>query len=212
MWVQSLGWEGPLEEGRTTHSSILAWRTPRTEVPGGLQSTGLQRSAWWATVHGVTRSQTQHAGERNASTSSLSQLHCPSAPPSSLPLSCLTCVLRWHLHWCTCTDLGEGRRKGQPRVSSTWLEAQSSGQPVHLRGRFTCSPGPRRTPARRRRWMHTAVPSSSSHSTTPPLAMTSGRFKAAHSCSRVHGLCALGCWAARSMACSVREFELRMRQ
>ena len=42
-WVQSLGWEDPLEEGMETHSSILAWRIPWTEVPGGLQSTGSQR-------------------------------------------------------------------------------------------------------------------------------------------------------------------------
>ena len=34
MWVQSLGLEDPLEKGMTTHSSILAWRIPRTEVPG----------------------------------------------------------------------------------------------------------------------------------------------------------------------------------
>jgi len=41
MWeiqVQSLGWEDPLEEGLTTHSSILAWRIPWTEEPGGLPS------------------------------------------------------------------------------------------------------------------------------------------------------------------------------
>ena len=43
MQVQSLGWEAPLEEGMTTHSSILAWRIPWTEEPGGLQSIGLQR-------------------------------------------------------------------------------------------------------------------------------------------------------------------------
>ena len=35
-WVQSLGWEDPLEEGMTTHSSILAWGIPWTEEPGGL--------------------------------------------------------------------------------------------------------------------------------------------------------------------------------
>ena len=43
MWemrVRSLGWEAPLEEGLATHSSILAWRIPRTEEPGGLQSMG----------------------------------------------------------------------------------------------------------------------------------------------------------------------------
>ena len=42
-WVQSLGWEDPLEEGMATLSSILAWRIPWTEEPGGLQSMGLQR-------------------------------------------------------------------------------------------------------------------------------------------------------------------------
>ena len=42
-WVCSLGWEDPLEEGMATHSSILAWRIPWTEEPGGLQSMGLQR-------------------------------------------------------------------------------------------------------------------------------------------------------------------------
>ena len=40
--VQSLGWDDPLEEGMVTHCSVLAWRIPRTEEPGGLQSTGLQ--------------------------------------------------------------------------------------------------------------------------------------------------------------------------
>ena len=42
-WVGSLGWEDPLEEGRATHSSILAWRIP------------MDRGAWQATVHGVQR-------------------------------------------------------------------------------------------------------------------------------------------------------------
>ena len=45
-WFQSLGWEDPLEEGMATHSSILAWRLPWTEKPGGL-------------VHGVAKSRTQ---------------------------------------------------------------------------------------------------------------------------------------------------------
>ena len=46
-WVQSLGWEDPLEEGMATHSSIPAWRIP------------VDRGAWWATVHGVAKSQTR---------------------------------------------------------------------------------------------------------------------------------------------------------
>ena len=51
MGVQSLGQEVPLEEGMTTHSSILARRIPRIEEPGGLQPIGLQ--SW-------TRLNTQH--------------------------------------------------------------------------------------------------------------------------------------------------------
>ena len=45
-WVRSLGWEDLLEEGMAMHSSILPWRIP------------MDRGAWWATVHGVTMSQT----------------------------------------------------------------------------------------------------------------------------------------------------------
>ena len=43
MWVQSLGLEDPLQEEMATHSSTLAWRSPWTEEPGGLQSMGSQR-------------------------------------------------------------------------------------------------------------------------------------------------------------------------
>ena len=42
-WVRSLGWEEPLEEGMTTHSSILAWRIP------------MDRGDWQAAVHGVAK-------------------------------------------------------------------------------------------------------------------------------------------------------------
>ena len=41
--VCSLGWEDPLEKGMATHSSVLAWRIPWTEEPGGLQPMGSQR-------------------------------------------------------------------------------------------------------------------------------------------------------------------------
>ena len=43
MRVRSLGQKDPLEEGMATHCSLLAWRIPRTEEPGGLQPMGLQR-------------------------------------------------------------------------------------------------------------------------------------------------------------------------
>ena len=49
-WVQSLGWEDPLEEGLETHSSILAWRI--------LMDRGAWRGAGWARIHGVAKSQT----------------------------------------------------------------------------------------------------------------------------------------------------------
>ena len=42
-WVQSLGWEDPLEEEMATHSSFLAWKIPWTEEPGGLQFVRSQR-------------------------------------------------------------------------------------------------------------------------------------------------------------------------
>ena len=47
MQVQSLGQEDPLEQGMATHPSILAWRLP------------MDRGAWWATVHGVTKIRTR---------------------------------------------------------------------------------------------------------------------------------------------------------
>ena len=46
MKVRSLVWEDPLENGMATHSSVLAWRTPRTEEPGGLQSTGSRKAGY----------------------------------------------------------------------------------------------------------------------------------------------------------------------
>ena len=46
MWVRSPGWEDPPEKEMTTHSRILAWRIP------------MDRGAWWATVHRVTKSET----------------------------------------------------------------------------------------------------------------------------------------------------------
>ena len=47
IWVPSLGWADPMEEGMATHSSLFAWRIP------------MDRGAWQATMHGVTKSQTR---------------------------------------------------------------------------------------------------------------------------------------------------------
>ena len=76
-WVRSLGGEDPLEKEMATHSSTVAWKIPRTEKPGRLQSMGSQRvghdwatslslsweiveggGAWHAAVHGVTETWT----------------------------------------------------------------------------------------------------------------------------------------------------------
>ena len=46
MLVQSLGWEDSLKKEMATHSSILAWEILWTEVPGGLQSTGLEKGSY----------------------------------------------------------------------------------------------------------------------------------------------------------------------
>ena len=53
-WIRSLGWEDPLEEGLATHSSLLAWRTPWTEEPGGLRPMGSQE---WDTTERLRTAQ-----------------------------------------------------------------------------------------------------------------------------------------------------------
>ena len=75
--VRSLGREDPLEKEMATYSSTLAWKIPRTEEPGGLQSTGLQRVGHdWVnscslsylkltlTKHGLPEYVVDHAGDR----------------------------------------------------------------------------------------------------------------------------------------------------
>ena len=70
-WVWSLGWEELLEKGMTSHSSILAWRIP------------MNRGAWWATVHGITKSQTW-LSDRVYSTAQGDYNHCqPPLPRAS---------------------------------------------------------------------------------------------------------------------------------
>ena len=57
--VLSLGWEVPLEEEMATHSSILAWKIPWREEPGGLQSTGSEKSDTNEHTCSVTKSWTR---------------------------------------------------------------------------------------------------------------------------------------------------------
>ena len=78
-WVRFLGWEDPLEKGMATHSSILTWRNPWTEEPGGLQSMELQRVRHnWATnthIHtpGSASLQRLHFQQRQDSCQQLQQ-------------------------------------------------------------------------------------------------------------------------------------------
>ena len=60
--ILSLGWEDPLEKGMISHSSILAWKIPRTEEPGRLQSMELQRVG----PDLPTEQQQQHLEDTNA--------------------------------------------------------------------------------------------------------------------------------------------------
>jgi len=53
-WVQSLGWDDPLEEGMATHSSMLAWRIP------------MDRGAWRATVQGIAKNRTRLSNRAKA--------------------------------------------------------------------------------------------------------------------------------------------------
>ena len=60
IWVRSLDWEDPLEEGMATHSNILAWRIPWTVEPGGLKSMDSQRVGrnWTDLIHTHTHTHT----------------------------------------------------------------------------------------------------------------------------------------------------------
>ena len=81
-WFWTLGWEDPLEKGVTTYSSILAWRIPWTEEPGGLQSMGLQgvRQDWATNTHTHTHTHTATYWLRNLGY----VISSPWAPVSSL--------------------------------------------------------------------------------------------------------------------------------
>ena len=75
IWVGSLGQEDPLEKGMAVHSSILAWRIPWTEEPGGLRSMGSQRVGYdWATnTH--TQTHITHTTHRHTATTKWTLWH-----------------------------------------------------------------------------------------------------------------------------------------
>ena len=75
--VPSLDWEDPLEKEMATHSSMVAWKIPWMEEPGGLQSTGLQRVKHDFTATPLVTPWTQHA-----------RLPCPSPSSGACSNSC----------------------------------------------------------------------------------------------------------------------------
>ena len=86
---QSLCWEDPLEKGMAIHSSILTWRIPWTEEPGGLQSMGLQRVR-----HDWVANTTTLREDRSHRESPTVYLHCT-------PLALYYCVLAICFHFIT---------------------------------------------------------------------------------------------------------------
>ena len=73
-WVQSLGWDDPLEKEMATHFCILAWEIPWTEEPGRLQSMGLQR------VRHDLATKYHHHHDISIKSTELGRLHSPSLP------------------------------------------------------------------------------------------------------------------------------------
>ena len=84
--VLSLGWEDPREKEMATHSSILVWRIPRTEEPGGLQSMGLQKSQI------RLKRLSMHTHTHDASPSSQSGFPVPTPRPRLICFLCMGCA------------------------------------------------------------------------------------------------------------------------
>ena len=80
--VQSLGREEALETGMATHSSILAWRSPWTEKPGGLQFVGLQRDTTEQLIHTHTETQWHTHTHTHSDTPTHTQTPTPTPTPS----------------------------------------------------------------------------------------------------------------------------------
>ena len=88
-WVRSLGQEDPLGKGMATHSSILAWRIPWTQKPGGLQSMGSEKS--WTPLRDYSSVQFSHSAMSDSLRLHESQHDrppCPSPTPRVHPNSC----------------------------------------------------------------------------------------------------------------------------
>ena len=118
MWVQSLGWEDPLEEEMATHSRILAWKIPWTEEPGGVQSTGSQSDTTETHTHTCT-----HSDMRS---------HTLSAHPYSRhPHSLLHAVTFPQFHVTYCVIPSSSRSPSSPTLSDSVSFADTAKDSHH---------------------------------------------------------------------------------
>ena len=127
-WVQSLGWDYPLEKGMATHSSILAWRISWTDEPGRLQSMGSQRVRQdWATStftwHLLSSIQFSHSVVSNSLWLGQQDTRVPCPSPTTGPCS-NPCPLSW---WC------------HPTISSSVVPLSSCPQSFPASGSFQMS-------------------------------------------------------------------------
>ena len=91
-WVRSLGWEDPLEKGMTTHPSILAWRIPGTEEPGGCSPWGHKESD---TTEQLSTAQHRH-GERVTGMSTVQDVQLIKPDAGEFPGGSVVRVLCFH--------------------------------------------------------------------------------------------------------------------
>ena len=121
-WDQSLSWEDPLEEEMATHSSILAWRIPWTEEPGGLQSMGSQRVGHnWATfTHGYLCGFPGGSGGKESACNVETQVWpLGQEDPLKKEMATHSTILAWRIPWTE--NPGRLQSIGLQRVGNDWV-------------------------------------------------------------------------------------------
>ena len=148
--VWSLGWEDPLEKGMVTHFSILAWRIPRAEEPGELQSMGSQtvggnrvpftsliHSCWSSIPSGVGGINLAWAPQCSHPTTGSARLHSLSPNTQGLPRSALTDPsAHFHLLSCSSQACWEPTFYMQHHLTWVWLSLLPDYQ------QYSCSEHP----------------------------------------------------------------------
>ena len=125
-WVWSLGQEDPLKKGMATHSSILAWRIPWTEEPGGLQSVGSQRVGHdWATNTFTTLHKVTGIDAMNPE---INKIHIFSNKQDTYILKCIRQATFWTQSWnfikgclcCFCLFCFPGTSADKDTACNAW--------------------------------------------------------------------------------------------